>query len=68
MDFIQNNAQYIAVTLAIVVGFCGYLLGRDAGARVSAGLTLDALQEAGIINIDSKDNITPGMHKEDIME
>lgn len=57
MEIITNNAPYIAVVLASIIGFCGYLLGRDAGAKKAGFLMLDMLEQQGAISFDKDGNL-----------
>jgi|TARA_R110002153_G_scaffold149154_2_gene300607 hypothetical protein len=52
MDLITNNAQYVAVILCCIATYCGYWLGRDAGAKKAGMLMLDMLEAEGAISFD----------------
>jgi hypothetical protein len=57
MDIITNNAPYVAVVLASIVGFCGYLLGHQSGASKAGLLMLDMLEQEGAISFDKDGNL-----------
>ena len=52
---------YYGVTLIVILGaaYTSYRIGIREGAES----LLDFLEEAGVINVDDKDNITPNCKK-----